>query len=62
MSHGSFGPVVKKISVKIFLFLALAAICSTEQKSLCPFGGAHLKEHFCELYMQTSGSGDAIKI
>ena len=51
MSHGSFGPVVKKISVKIFLFLALAATCSAGQKGLCTFGGAHFEELFCELYI-----------
>ena len=33
LSPGSFGPVVKEeMSIKIFLFSALIAICSAEQK------------------------------
>ena len=41
LSPGSFGPVVKEMSIKTFLFLALVAICSAEQKILCNFSRGH---------------------
>ena len=37
--------------LKIFLFLALMAICSAEQNDLCNFGREHYGEHSCEIIL-----------
>ena len=37
----------RRSPLKLFLFIALAAILSTERHSLCNFGGQSPKEHSC---------------
>ena len=51
LSPGSFGPVVKEVPFKIFLFLALVASFFSREEWFVQFGRGQYEEHFCEIIL-----------